>query len=98
MTIQSTSADVDVINGLRAGNEAIKGMNKQRDVDSIADLQDEMAEQMQEVQERQELFAGVAEEGKDDLLAELDEMEAEAIAGDFDDMMVPQVPIANQNA
>ena len=97
MTIQSTSADVDVINGLRAGNEAIKGMNKQMDVDSIADLQDEMAEQMQEVQERQELFAGVAEEGKDDLLAELDEMEAEAVAGDFEDMMVPQVPIANQN-
>ena len=28
MTIQSTSADVDVINGLRAGNEAIKNMNK----------------------------------------------------------------------
>jgi len=34
---------------------------------------------MQEVNERQELFAGVAEEGKDDLLDELNEMEADAI-------------------
>ena len=83
MTIQSTRADVDVVNTLKVANTAIGGMNKQMDVDSIADLQDEMAEQMQEVQERQELFAGVAEEGKDDLLDELNEMEADAIAGDF---------------
>ena len=52
MTIQSTAADVDVVNSLRAGNQAIGNMNQQMDVDSIADLQDEMAEQMQEVQER----------------------------------------------
>ena len=49
MTIQSTAADVDVVNSLRAGNQAIGNMNQQMDVDSIADLQDEMAEQMQEV-------------------------------------------------
>lgn len=94
MTIQSTAADVDVVNSLRAGNQAIGNMNQQMDVDSIADLQDEMAEQMQEVQERQELFAGAAEEGKDDLLAELDDMEAEALMGEMDDMAVGSMPIA----
>ena len=52
------------------------------DVDSIADLQDDMEENMQEVRERQELFAAVAEEDRDDLLAELDEMEADALAGE----------------
>ena len=52
MTIQSTHADVDVVNSLRAGNQAIGNMNSQMDVDSIADLQDEMAENMQEVAER----------------------------------------------
>ena len=83
MTIQSTRADVDVVNTLKVANSAIGGMNKQMDVDSIADLQDEMAEQMQEVNERQELFAGVAEEGKDDLLDELNEMEADAIEQEF---------------
>ena len=94
MTIQSTHADVDVVNSLRAGNQAIGTMNKQMDVDSIADLQDEMAENMQEVQERQDLFAAAAEEGKEDMLAELDELEAEALAGELDDMEVLNAPIA----
>mgnify|MGYP000157964974 FL=1 len=87
MTIQSTHADVDVVNSLKAGNQAIGTMNKQMDVDSIADLQDEMAENMQEVAERQDLFAAAAEEGKDDLLAELDDLEADALAGELEDMM-----------
>ena len=94
MTIQSTHADVDVVNSLRAGNQAIGNMNKQMDVDSIADLQDEMAENMQEVQERQDLFAAAAEEGKEDMLAELDELEAEALAGELDEMDVVNAPIA----
>ena len=94
MTIQSTHADVDVVNTLKAGNQAIGTMNKQMDVDSIADLQDDMAENMQEVNERQELFAGAAEEGKDDLLAELDEMEADALAGELEGMEVGVMPIA----
>lgn len=49
MTIQSTHSDIDVVNSLRAGNQAIGAMNKQMDVDTIADLQDEIAENMQEV-------------------------------------------------
>ena len=71
-------------------------MNAQMDVDSIADLQDEMAENMQEVQERQDLFKGVAEEDADGLLAELDEMEADALAGELEGMEVGHMPIAAQ--
>ena len=44
MSLQSASADVEVINALKQGNTAITNMNKNMDVDSIADLQDEMAE------------------------------------------------------
>ena len=69
-------------------------MNQQMDVDSIADLQDDMAENMQEVNERQELFAGAAEEGKDDLLAELDDMEAENIEAEMAALEVGNMPIA----
>ena len=53
-----------------------------------------MAENMQEVQERQDLFAAAAEEGKEDMLAELDELEAEALAGELDEMDVVNAPIA----
>ena len=49
---------------------------------------------MDEVQQRQELFASAAEEGKDDLLAELDELEAEALAGEMDMDLGPINPIA----
>ena len=45
MSLQSASADVDVINALKAGNTAITNMNANMDVDKIADLQDDMAEQ-----------------------------------------------------
>lgn len=97
MTIQSTRADVDVVNTLKVGNTAITGMNKQMDVDSIADLQDDMAENMQEVEARQELFAGVAEEGKEDLLDELNELEAEMVGAELDEMAVGAAPIQQQN-
>ena len=93
ITIQSTAADVDVVNSLRAGNQAIGNMNKQMDVESIEQLQDEMAENMQEVEERQELFAAAAEEGKDDLLAELDELEALAVEEEFVVEPVSAAPI-----
>lgn len=46
LTIQSTRADVDVVNTLKVGNTAIGTMNSKMDVDSIADLQDDMAENM----------------------------------------------------
>jgi hypothetical protein len=53
-----------------------------------------MAEQMDEVNARQELFANYAEEGKDDLLAELDELEMEAIEGEMDMDLGYVAPIA----
>ena len=49
---------------------------------------------MNEVAERQALFANAAEEDKDDLLAELDQLEAEAIEGEHDMDLGPMNPIA----
>lgn len=63
LQIQSAHADVDVVNALKTGTGALEQLNKQADVDTIADLQDQMAEVQQEVEERQELFAGAAMEG-----------------------------------
>ena len=49
---------------------------------------------MEEVAARQELFANAAEDGKDELLAELDELEMEAIEGEMDMDLGPMAPIA----
>ena len=44
LQIQSAHADVDVVNALKNGTGALEQLNKQADVDTIADLQDQMAE------------------------------------------------------
>ena len=94
MTIQSTYADVDILNTLKAGNQAITIMNKHCDVDSIAESQNYMAEYMKWVAGRQNLFANAAEESKYDLLAELDQLEEEAIMDEQDIDLEPMNPIA----
>ena len=69
---------------MKTGTGALEQLNKQADVDTIADLQDQMAEVQQEVEERQELFAGAAMEGQDELLDELNELEAEGMMGELE--------------
>ena len=51
------------MNTLKAGNQAVTNMNAQMDVDSIAELQDDMAENAEEVAARNELFAAAAQDG-----------------------------------
>lgn len=68
-------------------------MNKQMDIDDIAELQDDLADQQAEIEQRQEFFANVADEGKEDLMAELDELEALAIEDEMQNEMIPNNPI-----
>ena len=51
---------------------------------------------MEEVAARQKLFADAAEEDKDELLAELDTLEMEAVEGEMDMDLGPMVPIEAQ--
>ena len=44
---------------------------------------EDIAENEQMRQERNEVFASVAEEGKDEMLEELDRLEAEALGGEI---------------
>ena len=54
-------------------------MNKQLDIDDIADLKDELADMQAENEERQAFFAEAATADQDELLDELDALEAENI-------------------
>ena len=94
MTIQSTAGDYEVIFYMKEANEKIKEMNEVVNADTVAEVQENLAENMQQVEERQDLFAAAAEEGKDDLLAELDELEADALAEGLEDMEVNNAPIS----
>ena len=55
-------------------------------VDDIADLKEELEDQMAEIQERQEFFANAAEEDKEDLMGELDELEALAMEEEMENV------------
>ena len=69
-------------------------MNKQMNVDDIADLKDELADQMAEIEERQEFFAEAAQEDKEGLMEELDELEALAMEDEMNEVVVNNAPIA----
>ena len=58
-------------------------------VDDIADMQDEIADQMAEIEERQNFFAEAAQDGKEDLMDELNELEALALEDEMDEIAVP---------
>ena len=54
-------------------------------MEKMEDLQDKIAEQMEDVKERQDFFINLGgQEDNDDLLNELDELEAEMAADDLD--------------
>merc|ERR1719232_1325086 len=89
MMIESTHFDKDVISGMKDGKNVMEQMNKEMDIDDIAELQDDLADQQAEIEQRQVFFANVADEGKEDLMAELDELEALAIEEDMEGEMIP---------
>ena len=94
MMIESTNFDVGVISGMKEGATAMEQMNKQMNVDDIADLKEELEDQMAEIQERQEFFANAAEEDKEDLMGELDELEALAMEEEMESVPISNAPIA----
>ena len=52
-----------------------------------SDIKEELEDQMAEIQERQEFFANAAEEDKEDLMGELDELEALAMEEEMENVV-----------
>jgi uncharacterized membrane-anchored protein len=64
-------------------------LNKQLDVDKFEELKDRIEDQMADVQERQEFFINAGgQEDNDELLDELDELEAELEAEKFNEVEI----------
>ena len=76
---------------MKSGKNAIEQLNKQANVDDIADLKEELDDMMAENEEKQDYWAKIGNEGKEDLLAELDELEADMAAKEMEEMdLAPQ--------
>ena len=73
-------------------------MNKKLDIDEIADLKDELADMQAENEERQNFFAEAANADQDELMDELDALEAENIEEEMEKMDIADdyvAPIIN---
>uniref|UniRef100_A0A7S2WE77 Uncharacterized protein n=1 Tax=Mucochytrium quahogii TaxID=96639 RepID=A0A7S2WE77_9STRA len=79
-TIEGASTTKDIISGMQAGKEAQAALQKQINIDDVEDLKDDLAEHMQMQDEINDILStplgGL--EDDDDLLAELDELDAES--------------------
>ena len=97
MMIEGANNDQSVVNAMKQGAGAIKELNKQADVDDIAELQDELADMKADADERGEFFANMAQEGNDELLDELNELEAYAVEEEMGNMNINNnfIPQAN---
>ena len=91
-------ADAGILGSMRNAADALKDLNKQANVDDIADLKEELDDMMAENEEKQNYFARMANENKDELLAELDELEADALAGELEALEPVPVQKIKQSA
>ena len=58
--IEGAIGDSSVISAMKNGKNAINELNKQANVDDIAELKDELDDMMAENEEKQNYFAGIA--------------------------------------
>ena len=95
MMIESTTFDQDVIAGMKTGATTMKQMNDQMQVEELEELKDDLADQMADMEDRQAFFAEAAEgDADDELLAELDGLEADAVGAEIDGMEVGVTPLS----
>lgn len=84
MMIEATVQDVSVFKALNEGQKAIAQINKQVDVDRLEDIKEKIQEQQDEMEGIRDFFAETGREGQDELMDELEELEAELAKEDMD--------------
>ena len=82
--------------GMLAYSRGIKDFKLDLDKLETIEGREELEDQMAEIQERQEFFANAAEEDKEDLLGELDELEALAMEEEMEQVPISNAPITGQ--
>ena len=76
-----------------SAKKAIEELNKEANIGDIEDVITDLEEMRGINLEKQEYFAVLANENKEDLLAELDELEADALANKLEDLAPVPVQI-----
>ena len=82
-SIIASIADTDVFQALHAGQQATEILNKRVNIDNIEEIFEKMEDQKADAEERADVFIRMANaEDNEDLLDELNELEADVAARD----------------
>ena len=98
ISLEGAQMNAEIVGTLQESNNAFKNLNRQMDPDKVQDVRDELEEQLDMQNEISEAIGGpigdAAMMDEDDLLGELNEIEAEEEKAAVGDMMqqLPQVP------
>ena len=94
--LEGSLSDAGVFDAIKNGKNAINRLQKENNIDDIADVKADLEDMMADHAEMQEMWAGYANEGKDELLVELEELEADAASKELEAMdLAPQKQIKN---
>lgn len=86
--------DASVFSVLSDSTKAAEQLNRQLDIDKLEDIKDKIDEQRQEMEEKQEFFINAGQvEDTDDLMDELNQLEADAAAGELEELNIGSEPI-----
>ena len=77
--------DLDVFKALDTASKATEQLNKQLDIDKLEEIQERLEDQKQQADEKADFFIRAGElEDNDELLDELNELEADALANEME--------------
>ena len=93
--IQGAQFDSNTMQAMKAGKETMDILQKQTNADEVMDLQDDIADQMAQQEEIAGVFTDYAQQGKDELEDELNEMLA---MDEMDQMALPGTDHIANNA
>lgn len=89
--IEFAQVEIQVLDGLKHGNAALKKMHALLDIDEIEKIMDETREGIEKQQEIDSILSdALSQEDEDDVLAELDALEAEEEKAN--EIKLPEVP------
>ena len=84
--LEANTFDKDVVTGMKNAAALMKQQNKEMNLDDMHDLKDDLDDMMAENNERQDYFAQIAEDGNDEILDELNDLEALALEDEMNQM------------
>lgn len=89
--IEFAQVEIQVLDGLKQGNAALKKMHALLDIDEIEKIMDETRDGIEKQQEIDSILSdALTQEDEDDVLAELDALEAEEEK--VNEIKLPEVP------